>query len=164
MTSSPGPTSRACNAITSASVPLATPTHGRPAIRAEISDSSARTRGPRMNWPASSTSATAASICSRSGPYWALMSMRGMAIWGGTLPSGPAPRGSLPEAVAGGRPGVDVVGRVVLARRRHRRHPHAHGGAESLAALGLRRAPEALRDVLDDRQAEPGAAEPLRAG
>src|SRR5215207_954474 len=119
--------------MTSASVPLATPAAGRPPSRSETAASSARPSGPRMKRPLSTTPAMAASISARSGPYWALMSIRGTGI---------RRRGTLSRPLGGEGDG--------------------DGRAEPLAGGGLGPAAKPFRDVLDDRQPEAGPPEPLR--
>src|SRR5687768_11768737 len=81
-TSSPGPTSSAINAASSASVPEDTPTaYGMPR-NASSSRSSASTSGPRMNCCASQTRVTASSTSARSGANCALRSTSGT-FWAG---------------------------------------------------------------------------------
>src|SRR3954454_11502107 len=79
MTSSPSPTPSASSTSTSASVPLATPiVLGTPRWRA-ASSSNARTFGPRMKTPDSSTSSRRRRSSSRSGAYCAFTSTCGIA-------------------------------------------------------------------------------------
>src|SRR5437762_10509076 len=78
MTSSPGPIPIASRAITSASVPFATPmVRGTPRYPA-ASLSKALTFGPRMKIPESRTSATRSWICGIRRSYCAFTSTRGM--------------------------------------------------------------------------------------
>src|SRR4051812_7316737 len=77
MTSSPGPISIASSARTSASVPLPTPTDTGTPRCAAASSSKARTFGPRMKTPASSTAAIRSWSSGISGAYWALTSTSG---------------------------------------------------------------------------------------
>src|SRR6059058_3961621 len=78
MTSSPGPIPIASSAITSASVPFATPMlRGTPRYPA-ASLSKALTFGPRMKIPESRTSATRSWICGIRRSYCAFTSTRGM--------------------------------------------------------------------------------------
>src|SRR5262245_7326210 len=137
--------------MTRASVPLATPAAERPASRSDTAASSARTSGPRMKRPLSTTPAMAASISARSGPYWALMSISGTGIRAArdaiTRPASADRRGRGP-ARAGSR--------LALGRERDR-----DGRAEPLPGGGLGPAAKPFCDVLDDRQAEAGPAQPL---
>src|SRR6266581_620169 len=78
MTSSPGPIPIASSAITSASVPFATPiVRGTPRYSA-ASLSKALTFGPRMKIPESRTSAIRSWICGTRRSYCAFTSTRGM--------------------------------------------------------------------------------------
>src|SRR5215210_1357857 len=78
MTSSPGPISIASRASTSASVPFATPTVAGTPRYAAASSSNARTFGPRMKTPESSTSAMRLLISSSRGAYCARTSTSGV--------------------------------------------------------------------------------------
>ena len=78
MTSSPGSRPRACSAITSASVPFATPT---PCARADacgqVASRPRRTSGPRMKRPESTTSPMRAFTRSATDAHWAEGSING---------------------------------------------------------------------------------------
>ena len=65
--------------MTSASVPLATPTASPAPRKRAASSSNAFTSGPRMKLPESSTSAILSFSSSRSGAYCALTSVNGIA-------------------------------------------------------------------------------------
>src|SRR5215211_2337143 len=78
MTSSPGPISIASSASTSASVPFATPIVAGTPRYAAASSSNARTFGPRMKTPESSTSAIRLFISSSRGAYCAHTSTSGV--------------------------------------------------------------------------------------
>src|SRR5205823_5577250 len=78
ITSSPGPIPIASSAITSASVPFATPIVCGTPRNPAASSSKAFTFGPRMKTPASSTSARRSFSSGRSGAYCALTSTSGI--------------------------------------------------------------------------------------
>src|SRR4051794_12200671 len=111
--------------MTSASVPLATPTACVEVAPRASACSASATRGPRMKRPESTTSAMAASSRSRIAAYCVLVSISGTCTylllerWGGLDRSRPPPRGCYGSSTGGTRPprGFQLV-RLLLRRDR----------------------------------------------